>query len=278
MRLRFALAALVVLLPLLLVGGDMAASLSALRRTILAASPTAYWPLEEPSGASFLASGLSGGTPIAIGNNPPQLGASGLADGASAALDVGGTGKTPVTQLALPAMTTWSISWVGRYYIDSAPDSAWMFKFSGPVNVYVYVIGQRVAAAVGGTIVYTDVVAGDAAGEADPHHFILTLTQNGSDIDVELSSDGSVATGGFPGSGTVASTTNGPPSQVVIGNLDGESRTASLLIGHLAIFDTAYATNLNDSPGPVDAYVGESATTRFARLCTEAGVAYDVAS
>jgi len=264
---------------------------SALRRTIPTESPLAYWPMEDGPDSLELASGLPGGTPLTVTTaDADRIGVSGLAPGAGTCLDVGkpgtlgttsaGAAHTSLFTLSATSAASWSVSWVARCYIPASITTTPLFRLDGPVSVLIYVIDQRMAAMVAGSLgnlVYTGTIAVDPGSLVDPHHFVLTLVQNGTGIDIQLFCDGVVATGGgLDGQATLASTTNALPTgfQFGSGTTSGITSDTSLLLGQVAIHTGAYATNLNALPGPVSAYTGEMAHVRAERICSEEGITF----
>lgn len=136
---------------------------------------------------------------------------------------------------------------------------------------------QAGAGAPGATV--TNKVEANTTFSNDWRFVFIRFAQSGSDVSVSMQLDGAVLS-----TGTLTSVTLGNIRQMRAALFSGDSvhvETPRVAFGHLTILagsttdlDTA-AANLYEAGLGHD---GETATTRFARLCTENSIAYNVAT
>lgn len=267
MRFRPLAAVLILLLPLL-AGGDMGQSMSALRRTILASNPIAYWPLEDESGATSGAPAV-GGTPASVTGTVVWAGETDLPGATQAPTLTDGALSLTVSG---GSATAWTVELLqkGTFYVETPFVNIYaggvVFGVFAPVNTGDYVFLS--ADVVGGEGNYGVLDSGAAAGagwENVWHHIAVTVEQDGADIDVALYINGALYD-----STTMASVTPGAVTSIRL-NKDVWPEVTS--ISHVAVFN---GTTISGAANAMDAYVGETPAARFARLCTESGIAYDV--
>lgn len=231
----------------------------------------AYWSCEDGSGASTLASGIAGGTPMAMSGQTP----------AKLANYTGFVCSNP-----LPLLT--SSTWIGTIPVDPAG--------TGPSNVLRFLLGVPSTGAFDtaviarlytmGTVARLDVVYESAANGSlritgysvngaqlftqdaafavnnSPCRVSMELTQDGGNVDWTLSTVQPGSAAGFIG-GSVAGTI-GAGYQAVI-NPDGHLNDTA--VGHISYQD--FATSLFDLAMPLNAWLPESPANRFLRLALE---------
>ena len=238
----------------------------------------AYWPCEDASGASSLASPLRGVAPATISGAPALASFAGFnssdplpywQNGSSARGKVpsyASTGKVQLRFLLNIPTTGQPTDGTNLALLDTA-GTRWRFIYKLPNNLQVQCIDLTT-----GTVAYT----GPSTGFALDGKLLkcsLELTQNGANVDLAFAtlvpgaSTGSVATATAPGVtlGSAVAVTWGTPgstnSQTAIGHVTIESDVTSLF---------AQGVQLN-------AYVGELADARASRLATEEGYALTLA-
>lgn len=237
-------------------------------------APVAYWPCEDGSNATTLASGLTGGTAMSIAGTP------------SLAAD-----SSFLCSQSLP--TLGSSTWTGVVPTYTAP--------AGAANTLRFLLKVASASAPGdgtiiaslftyGTVARTDLIYRSGGGLQlkgynalgtnifDTGLFLFAINDQLLRASVELQTSGgnvqySVVTvvpgasSGLATSGTVAGSI-GNAYQVVIAPGSG---MGSAVIGHVTVqpaWDSLF--NLGNA---ANAWIGEHAGVRFARLCAEEGIA-----
>jgi hypothetical protein len=270
--------------------GTTAAALNAMRRAIIRSTPLAYWPMDDPSDATQLSSGVPGGRPILV-NNGMELSS---VDG-----PFGVTGPYPelmnVTReaSARTGMTTsgaFTVDVIVRFEPDNDGFDFVRLVFSGgtvafgewdwtagpPGQLSMYPVdrdGALIAPAfpippIGGVLTGHDGLW---------HHVRMTFEQNGADVDLELFVDGVSIDTGVLTSHTIGRLTSiGIPSYAG-GGLPGVTGGQSCSIGELTVWDTATPTlTAAQAYAAMNAHTGETAAARIARLCDEESVAVSV--
>ena len=228
------------------------ATLSAIRRSMLAASPDAYWPLEDPDGTTDPLSGLEGGSPGHIESGTPTF----------------GNNPDGLLSASVSLVKSWT----------TAEDGLIFLPLEGFASGYIQV--ECVAGAPNG--VATDLLIEVVSTTSDHqfstlftgsthdgrlHHYALTLENNGANVDYTIYKDGAIITAAnFPGD-------IGVPIGLRIGGgiSGGSSPGSAIYIGHVAAWQA-----FNDPAGRglcATGYIGESAPDRFMRLCDEHGIA-----
>lgn len=233
--------------------------------------PVAYWPLEDMSGATSLASALSGGSPMAITGTPTLASDTGF--NCSAAL--------PVMAGATFTGT------VPKYTITGQSQVRFLMLLPTPPANGTQLIK---VATTGGTVSYWAVAYGTGGGlavrglDADGLTVLfdsgfglliddlrvrvsMELTQNGANVNWALSIINAV-TGSILGiSGTFSSVTVGRLTTVTV--TPGRTVTDGVF-GHISV--QSDVTSVFDLADQTTAFNGEGATVRAGRLCREQGI------
>jgi hypothetical protein len=233
--------------------------------------PVAYWPLEDASGSTTMASAIGGpsmsilGTPTLASfdgfhcSGPLPVMGDALFTGAVPAYPV--TGQTQVRWLmAVPA--------AGETNLVSVIN----ILGTGSVKLWGLVYGT------GGSLTLKGLAAdGSTLVTAGPISFAVNgrllrvsieFTQNGANIDWAMSVLEVNGTAGGS-SGTFVGQTVGRITSVIPSPSRGMPDTA---MGHVSVQDTV--TAFSDLQSQLNAYSGETVTTRLFRLCQEQGVDY----
>lgn len=256
------------------------------RSISLGSTPIAFWPCEDPSGATSLASGLPGGQPMIV-TGPAVIGAEGFA-GSAASVDLGGdAGASSLGIIVGEVPPRDTNQWRVEFAFNLGTDP---FDTLGNIELYpadgtsvVWAIGNNLAhptlvavTAVGGLVVSQNFTAVDIFDGLD-HHVALDVTANGTGADWIYTLDGTVL-----GTGTAALglTKPVPPLAKLTAVLGGgfltpPTVTAVYRLGMFAVYDAAGSPG-GDHAGAVLGYDGELAGARFERLCLEDGVPSDV--
>lgn len=241
---------------------------STMRRGITSLSTVrAYWPCEDASGASRFASGVTRGRPMSFEGEPSLSSSSVFACSA-----------------ALPGLS--GSRWTGlvKSYVNTGEV---LFQFlmvlptGTPNNSIVASIntaGGRwdITYTTGGnlTLSWFD-PDGSAVGSDGPTAFDvddrllwvqLDLATNGSGVDYDLSTLEVGEESGLTTGGTAASHTIGSAQKVRI-NRAATITATDAVVGHVVVRDTI--ASLFDLSDQLNAYVGEVAGARLARLCGE---------
>lgn len=245
-----------------------------------AAVPVAYWPCEDGTQASVLASGLAAGAPMAVAataNGPTFAGNSGFA-------------------CSQPIPTLGGSTWTGPVNPSPSGQTSNTLRFLMQVPAAGETNGATIAAmyttgtvarltlvyGTGGTLTLTGYSHGGAQLFTSGAITFATGSVNGqlARVSMELKTSGAdiawsmavlPANGvGFAGlnSGTLISATLGAATSVAINQGGVLSGTA---IGHISV-QTEPTDLFGTLFGPLNAWIGENAGTRFARLCSEQGV------
>jgi hypothetical protein len=245
--------------------------------TTLATPPVAYWPHEDQSGSTVIASGLPGGTPLNMIRSKPDFGRS--SDFACSA--------------ALPTLN--DASWGG-----SIPNHTYTaklqirFLLGVPLNGIgtvsdetIVAVGTTASAAEIALLVTTSgklrlvINDRDGLGVLDTGA-LSTFETNGNllRVSVEVQQSGSnvawavrtlnaVTREYLTDSGVLLGYTVGRASHVIVNPGGGPSDT---VLGHLSI--QKEITSLFDLTDELTGYVGEPAGRRAERLCSEEGIPF----
>lgn len=242
------------------------------------AAPVAYWPCEDGSQSTSLASAL-GGQPMTITGSPSIGGDSGFA--CSAALPVLNAATFTGQVAAYPVTGQTQVRFL--LYLPNAPaDGTQLLR----------------ARTVGGTVAYWAVVynsggnlslqgldtdgltvlctSGTLPFAADGHtvdsartRVSMELTQSGSNVAWTLGALSAVNAFNWQYSGTFTSQTVNRVTAVTVS--PGQTITTGVF-GHVSVQSTV--TSAFDLYGQVTAFVGETVAARLGRLCQEQGVNY----
>lgn len=247
----------------------MADTRSALKRTILAAGPSAYWPLEDSADATSGGSAVSGGSPMQARN--VEFGAVSSLAGSGSTPDLATGNGQLVASLAGGSRTTWGLGFVA---LDSGPEdpllemtvassthASWKLfaPTLGDANYYLTI--RDSASATTASLSF----AGTVNAGTTWHHYGITAEQSGANVTVKLYIDGTLVDTDTS-AGTLA------PLGYLVFNPQSTNQISS--IAHVEAYNTASTAGA----AAMNGYAGETGTARFARLCTEAGIAYNVAT
>jgi hypothetical protein len=238
---------------------------SALRRTILASAPEAYWPLEDDADATLAGASVEG----------PPLRIAGTVDFAAFG-DLAGAAQTPdMTAGSLfgtvsgVSATSWhaefavkmpfnSISVVGRIYAHSSAAAIWRIFLptaaGGSCQVFVTDVNSSVLFNLFGTAVA-------ASFENAWHHIAITAEQSGTSVVGKLYVDGVLEA---TGSGTA---TLGDPYEFWANH----QLTTVTSMAHIAV---GSGTTLSGAANALTGYSGEQAHERISRVCGEEGIPF----
>lgn len=230
-----------------------------------------YYPCEDETGSTTIASGLPNVAPMAISNATPQF-----------AADASFAGSAPI---AKPNSSRWTSPMIST---PATGEAQLMYLLSVPST------GETNSAALSqlvcsGTIGFIDIYYVSGAGgdlgikfynqnrtlitdsgtidinvDGSPLHLSLELTQNGSNVDWALSWFKLSTNAGLVLSGSVASQTIGAPRQLL---LSPYTQVASSALGHAAVRTSIISVYSISTQ--LAAYVGEFAQERVARLCEQ---------
>lgn len=253
--------------------GTTRPALSPLRRAILATDPIAYWPLEDAREASSIASGVLNGQPMVFGSIPPLCGDDKLALGSVAGVDVGNEGSATGAVVG-GANGSWSVSFVTNFLRRDGDLTNVVIVRAGDIRVELMAGLTSANGNVFGPSNSVALTGGAGAFAANaaltrPHHYVITVTQSGSDATVTMRFDGVQVD-----SDTITGATVTPPTSVTINGdpilgSDTLQDGTRLLLGHVAIYDSVYTGDLTAA---IAAHAGETAEARMTRLCAEEGV------
>ena len=260
---------------------------SVMYRSVTLATGTAvsaaYWPCEDAAGAVQFASGLSGGQAMTFTGGPSLA-----ADSTIACSD-------PLPQVngsAWYGNVTWSGTWtdnVLRCFLSetagAVPNQTVLFSMYTTGTIaradLVYGTGGSLIL-IGYSPAGAQVFNSGAIGfgiDGEQVRLSVNLRADGSDIEYEMEVYSLGAREGFTGGGTVAGTIGAATAIAV--NPAGAALGATV-IGQLTVqpvWTSLFAIEQNPATdgsvtGPLRAWAGESARNRFARLCSEQGIAF----
>jgi len=237
-----------------------------------AASLAAYWPMEDGTGATRLASGTGG--PAMYFSGSPALASSSSFDCSD---------PVPVADGAVFSgqVPAWSGTWQGNQLsflldVPSGGDTngAAVATMSTTGTIATLTAFYYTGGALGLTgwdingnqLFATGAVLFGSSVNGVPQLVWMSLKPSGTSITYELATVLPDATFAETYSGTLASAAIGAATRVVLGS--GGKLTGTAL-GHCAV--QAVAGDLTVLGGPLNAWTGEAAGTRFARLCGEEG-------
>lgn len=245
-----------------------------------AAVPVAYWPCEDGTQASVLASGLAAGAPMTVAataNGPTFAGDTGFAC-SQPIPTLGGSTWTGSVNTSPSGQTSNTLRFL--MHVPAAGETngatiATMYT-TGTVARLTLVYGTGGALTLtgyshAGTQLFTSGAITFATGSVNGQLARVSMELKTSGADIAWSMAVLPANGvGFAGldAGTLTSATLGAATSVVINQGGGLSGTA---VGHISV-QTVPTDLFGTLFGPLNAWIGENAGTRFARLCSEQGV------
>ena len=235
-------------------------------------APVAYWPCEDLSQATSVASAI-GGTPMSLVGSPSLGADTGFA--CSAPLPTMNNGSLVGT---IPTYTVTGQSQVRflLYLPTAPPDGTQLVKVraTGSVPYWVVAYGTGGGLAIKGidTDGLTVLCNSGAVGfgvDGQRIRVSMELTQNGANVNYTINTTsvttGSVLTFG----GTFSSQTVGQFTAITV--CPGQT-LADGVLGHISV--QSDVTSAFDLAGQVTAFIGETVNSRIARLCSEEGVNY----
>lgn len=240
--------------------------------TVPAPPPVAYWPCEDDAGATSIASGI-GGPAMSVTGTPSFAQSTVLISSAPLPLvgnsrwtgpvpDYTPTGTIQVRfMLAVPAGGTTNGAVLMRLSCTgNAPqwDVTYSTGSGGQLNIKAY-------DAAGVNILSVGPVDFDIDGFGKL--VLLTVVENGANVDWNLAARTQAANSTSATGGTLAGRTIGRATTV---RIDPASNMDDVAVGHVVVWTQDVATGVTTT----SAYVGETAGTRISRLCQEEGVGY----
>lgn len=249
---------------------------SPLRRELsnLTSVMIAYWPLEEEAGATQFASAVPFGPPMRVVQGTPEPAGSDTFVG-SAPLPlikdsrlagvVAPNASTGAVQLrfllAVPASGLAGNRLIAQLNTKGSA-SIWHLWYDAGNNVLAISVYNR-----DGSQLLTQVLAVPIVGRTQ--RISLDLVQNGANIDWGVTTVQQGAVTGNYVTGTLAGQTLGAAARVEVGSVDG---LGDVTIGHVSACNTII--DMFDVVDQLNAFVGETAGDRIARLCAEEDVPF----
>ncbi|NUP52090.1 MAG: hypothetical protein HOW97_32925 [Catenulispora sp.] len=237
-------------------------------------APVAYWPCEDGSSSTVLASGLPGGSPMYFSGGPqlaadssflcsqplPTLGGSGWVGSVQAYTAPAGAANTLRFLLKVPSSSPPAdgTTIASLYTYGTVARCDLLYRTGGGLQLKGYNGG-------GTNLFDTGVIAFNILDQ--PLRASVELQTSGSNVQYSIVTLVPGATFGLSGSGTVAGSV-GNAYQVVIAPSGG---MGSAVIGHVSV-QPAWDSLFNIGAA-INAWIGEKAGVRFARLCAEEGIA-----
>lgn len=255
--------------------GEVAVVKSALARGIPDTDPDAYWPLEGGTPASAV-----GGVAALTQSGQVQYAAQTGHPASKPLPDFTGGGKLAGKLPNTGTTNEWRVEFVVRFGFgsDSVVDGDFTVPVrvespSGDVNLWEILVseGKAVIQYADTALAFTGTVdSGVYVDDGQWHHLRMEAEQSGANISATITVDGRSTSATL-----TTKTLNAADSRIGI-NPDSERAAYVGSVGHLAFW--APYSSATDTYDIATGYNGEAATTRFARLCTENNVAYDVAT
>lgn len=247
---------------------------SALTRFVPSTSPLGYWPIEDGTATTQIASGLTGGPSMVVkgsikfGSVDGPPGSAKLAD-----FSPGGSASGPLPVGVFG--TSWNCDFAAKFPTIGAGHTVAALQLAGIGGVVLWEIGGKDLASGGLYLtrsrsdgVDSTTTSGVKIDDGLWHLIRLDAQQSGSDIAWFLYIDGSVVVNGLvPGftlGGLNLATVN------PLGSPFGESPA----MGHVAVCSPQVAAI--NIPLAFNGYAGETATARLARLSAEEGVPVEI--
>jgi hypothetical protein len=244
---------------------------SALRRSIVASSPMAYWPLEDGSASTQAASAVLGGTPMRPAPTAPSFSAVQGPAGSLAVPDFTGGGSLSVASMPAGSTASWTIecnllfpsgftsgSVIPLAWRTSGSTVAWQLSATpGPDGGVAFQWQNTTGSSV------HDASGGGNVTDGRWHQVRITVYQTGSNINLQLWLDGEELfedTDVNVTCGAIQSITINP-NRVANANLPS--------VGHVVVWSPRTSVSTwSASLG----YDGETTDARMTRLAAEEGV------
>lgn len=244
-----------------------------------------YWPCEDGPTGGQIASGIPGGPPLNVFGMNASFGASSPFPGSASMISVGedtslsaslvspsgGTALTGQLLVTFPeAGLADDTTVMAIFQIQNATIRKWYLQYQGSTGGSLRIVGYDQTFAAAETSAYQ---ATNLNGRSAL--IVWSVAQDGADVDwtideYRLASDGSTeASSAF--SGTFTSSSVGSITAVAVGpaaDIDGCS------VSHIAVSNSL--STFIRSEAATSGHFGESAAVRFARLCGEEDIAYEI--
>jgi hypothetical protein len=244
---------------------------SALRRSVVASSPVAYWPLEDGTASTQAASAILGGTPLLPAPNAPNFAAIEGPPGSLQLPDFTAGGSLAVASMPAGSTASWTIeclllfptsftsgSTIPLAWRTTGSTVAWQLSATpGPDGGVAFQWQNTTGSSV------HDASGGGNVTDGRWHQVRITVYQTGSNINLQLWLDGEMLfedTDVNVTCGAIQSVTINP-NRVANANLPS--------VGHVAVWSPR--TSVATYPAAFG-YAGETTDTRITRLSTEEGV------
>lgn len=252
---------------------------STLRRRVPSFGPLAYWPMEEGASATSASSPVEGVNPLKL-TRVEWASADSLASSNALPVLASSGGSLPQMLGRIPAPATAPSSWSVRYIyrLDTANTTLRTFmRILSTGTVAEWYIQQRnnLSRVFGldadGATVFTQDIGTGANLYNDWLFVRFMATQSGGNVNWDISWF-NIGGGAGASSGSFAGTVGRPtgvasPPDGYSPDLDG------MALGHISAFPIDLTGAYS---GAIDAWAGETAANRFARLCEEEGIPYAV--
>lgn len=251
-------------------------------RAMLQGNPIAFWALEDPDGSTAALSGLrGGGTTMLPTGSVSFAAASGPLGAAGASLPTFDGGGKLLGEVAGCSTTGWRVEWIaktnaaeGAFPISwrtTGTATSWRMIPPNTLDPTVYLQARLPDTSLANNC-FNGLAVSTYTG--DWHHWALVAYQNGSQVTALFYQDGVLIAGSTP----ATSYTLGAINAITINPMfvsalypSGVSITGSL--AYVAVYNSTAAPTSHLAMG---AWVGEEGHDRWARLCGEQSVPYEV--
>lgn len=243
------------------------------RQNVAESTVQAYWPMEDGSDSTQIASAVPGGAPMAV---------SGVVDFASDDELIGSKSLPTLTaSSALYGSVTGTFNgrWKVNWYVHlpaTLPGAVTLLRATGTGTIVTWLVSiSGTTISVSGLDGFgTSVTSGSASGAGMFDQWVnvqLTAEQDGVNVDWALAwypiidpiALGATFSGSLSGSVGVITAVAYPA------DADG----AGIAMGHLSVLDAAGVSTPSDA---AIAWAGETAADRMARLCAEQGISFRI--
>lgn len=242
----------------------------------------AYWPCEDGSSSTTIASGLTGGAPMTISGDAeypfPQFAANSDFVGSSALPEINYTAWRGAVPTYTNTTDEVQVSWMMRVPVDGASGTqATLLSIHMATGTLVrwdidYVVGGLIKVySVASSGVRTEESNVDYSADDTVRLWSLALTYSAPNMSVELAALGQGRVVG----GTFVDTVSGQSTVVSRVTVCPAADLSDTVIGHIAVRSDRL-TSLFAEHEPLKAHSGEIPSTRISRLCSENGVAVTV--
>lgn len=231
-----------------------------------------YWPCEDSSGATSIASGI-GGPPAQIDGSSMQLAGDSTIAGSDPLVVIGTGGSIACLLPAYPAATSWAVRFVMKLDASAQDTLVFITTLGNPLQWRLKLgtgtdVVQIQAFNSAGTEVVGDTGVTLTGIRSKQLYVAVNATQNGTGIDWDYTFTGPDGVGGGK-VGTLASSTLGNVTAVHF--VAGPAALLNSTIGHIAVStDTGFGAGSDGATG----YAGERTEIRFIRLCAEENVSF----